>query len=53
MAGKHVKLSGSERPRKSDAVRVRDVDPDSEVEVTVTLRGPQLPRAQAGPVDLA
>ena len=48
MAGKHVKLSGSDRPRKSDAVRVRDVDPDSEVEVTVTLRGPQLPQLKPG-----
>ena len=48
MAGTHVKLSGSDRARKSDAVRVRDVDPDSEVEVTVTLRGPQLPELKPG-----
>jgi kumamolisin len=48
MAGKHVKLSGSDRPRKSGAVRVRDVDPQSEVEVTVTLRGPKLPDLKPG-----
>ncbi len=48
MAGTHVTLSGSERPRKSDATLVGDVDPGSEVEVTVTVRGPALPHLKAG-----
>lgn len=48
MAGTHVTLSGSERPRKSDAVRVGDVDPGSEIEVTVTVRGPALPQLEPG-----
>src|SRR5271155_5663876 len=43
MVDGHVALENSERPRKQDAERVRDVDPASSFEVTVTLRGPQLP----------
>jgi kumamolisin len=48
MADTHVVLSGSERPRKHGAERVGDVDPASPVEVTVTLRGPELPRVSPG-----
>jgi kumamolisin len=48
MADTHVVLSGSERPRKHDAERVADVDPASPVEVTVTLRGPDLPQVSPG-----
>ena len=39
----HVRLTGSERPRKDDAVRVSDLDPGEAIEVTVTLAGPELP----------
>ena len=48
MTGTHVVLSGSDRPRKRDAERVGDVDPDAGVEVTVTLRGPELPQVTPG-----
>ena len=41
MAGAHARLEGSERARKPHAVRVGDVDPASEIEVTVTLRRPE------------
>jgi kumamolisin len=44
MVDGHVVLENSERPRKHDAKRVRDVDPAAPIEVTVTLRGPQLPQ---------
>jgi kumamolisin len=39
MVDGHVVLENSERPRKHDAERVRDVDPAAPIEVTVTLRG--------------
>lgn len=45
----HVVLPGNTRPAKQDAVRVRDADPNSHVEVTVTLRGPALPDPDALP----
>ncbi|HYZ82262.1 MAG TPA: hypothetical protein VE571_13380, partial [Solirubrobacteraceae bacterium] len=48
MTDARVVLSGSERPRKHDAERVGDVDPSSSVEVTVTLRGPELPQVSPG-----
>lgn len=48
MAGTHVVLSGSERPRKADATRVRDVAPESQIEVTLTVRGPSLPDLKPG-----
>jgi kumamolisin len=38
-------LKGSSRPAKSDAKRIGDADPKSQVEVTVSLRGPSLPGA--------
>ena len=41
-------LSGSDRPRKHDAERISDVDPASAVEVTVTVRGPDLPQVAPG-----
>lgn len=44
----HVKLDGSGRPKKDNAVRVADVDPGEQVEVTVTLAGPALPDPDAG-----
>lgn len=40
MAKTHMPLEGSERRRKPQTVRVGDVDPASNVEVTVTLRHP-------------
>jgi kumamolisin len=39
-----VPLAGSERPRKAGSERIRDVDPDQRIEVTVTLA----PDADAG-----
>ena len=48
MTDTHVVLSGSDRPRKQDAERVRDADPSSPVEVTVTVRGPDLPPVTPG-----
>lgn len=51
MSAKFVTLGGSNRPRKSDAKRVRDADPNRQIEVTISLRGPSLPGAGsvAGP----
>jgi kumamolisin len=43
MSEGHVKLPGSKRPRKQGAKRVGEVDPHSRIEVTLTLRGPELP----------
>jgi kumamolisin len=48
MTGTHVVLSGSDRPRKHDAERVGAVDPGAGVEVTVTVRGPELPPVTPG-----
>ena len=48
MTDTHVVLSGSDRPRKHNARRVGDVDPASTVEVTVTVRGPDLPQVTPG-----
>jgi kumamolisin len=41
MARSHVALEGSERQPNPEAARVGDVDPASNVEVTVTLRHPE------------
>jgi kumamolisin len=41
MAGSHATLEGSGRRRRPGAPRVGDVDPASEIEVTVTLRRPE------------
>jgi kumamolisin len=43
MADGHVVLAGSERARKDDARRVDDVNPDTRIEVTLTLGGQELP----------
>ncbi len=43
MATSHVRLEGNERASKPDAVRLRGVRPTSRVEVTVTVRHPELP----------
>jgi kumamolisin len=45
MSSPHVALQDSNRPIKSDARRLRDADPSAPVEITVSLRGPQLPDA--------
>ncbi|HEY6346488.1 MAG TPA: S53 family peptidase [Bryobacteraceae bacterium] len=45
MTERHVELPGSQRPAKRGAHRLRDADPHSHVEVTLTLRGPALPDA--------
>jgi kumamolisin len=45
MSSPHVALQDSTRPLQSDARRLRDADPSAPVEVTVSLRGPQLPDA--------
>src|ERR1700741_2931077 len=39
----HAELAGSRRAPPQDAVRIRDVDPHAHIEVTVTLKGPDLP----------
>jgi kumamolisin len=39
----HVVLPGSNRPKDPNAVRVRDVDPDEQIDLTINLRGPDLP----------
>ena len=43
MAASHVPLEGSDRAVKPDAVRIRSVRGSSRVEVTVTVRHPELP----------
>src|SRR5579884_1908756 len=43
MPGSRVRLEDNERASKSDAVRIRDVRGDARVEVTVTVREPELP----------
>ena len=48
MSETHLVLFGSDRPRKQDAERVRDIDPAAAVEVTVTVRGPELPQVMPG-----
>jgi kumamolisin len=49
MDERHVVLGGSERPPKSGATRIGEVDRDQRVEVTVSLRGPELPDANSLP----
>jgi kumamolisin len=44
----HVELPGSRRQKKDGAVRVADLDPSEQVEVTVTLAGPALPDPSPG-----
>lgn len=46
-ASKFVKLRGSKRPKKADATRIGDIDPQVPIEVTLTLNGPKLPDANA------
>jgi kumamolisin len=41
----HVAIPGSSRPPTKGSTRLRDADPQSHVEVTIALRGPQLPDA--------
>jgi kumamolisin len=43
MAETHLELTGSRRPAPKNAIRLRDVDPHAQVEITVTLKGPDLP----------
>ncbi|TXC97355.1 S8/S53 family peptidase [Streptomyces sp. ISID311] len=45
----HVSLVDSERPAASHAIRVRDADPTSPVEVTVSLSGPEPPGPDSVP----
>jgi kumamolisin len=44
-AHQYVPLAGSRRPPKNGSRRLRDADPASHVEVTLTLRAPALPDA--------
>jgi len=39
----HVVLAGSNRPKDPNTVRVRDVDPNLPIDLTINLRGPELP----------
>ena len=43
MADTHLELPGSRRPAPHGAIKIREVDPHAQVEVTITLRGPALP----------
>src|SRR5271169_1418336 len=43
MTDTHTVLGGTRRPPATAARRVRDVDPNAHVEVTITLKAPQLP----------
>ena len=43
MARRYVELKGSRRKAPDDSVRRRDVDPRERIDVTITLKGPQLP----------
>jgi kumamolisin len=45
MNAKYVDLPGSYRPRGSGAQRLRDADPQEQIEVTVVFRSPKLPPA--------
>lgn len=45
----HVPLPNSRRPAPADATRVRDPDPQREMEVTLDLRGPAWPDAENVP----
>jgi kumamolisin len=49
MADTHVPLPGSRRPPPSNAIRLRDVDASARVDITVTLKGPDLPPLTAEP----
>lgn len=39
----YVKLAGSERQARSRAIRVGNIDPHEQVQLTLTLNGPQMP----------
>src|ERR1700751_2130834 len=39
----HVVLPGSNRPKDPHTVRVRNVDPNQQMDLTINLRGPKLP----------
>ncbi len=43
MTETHTRLAGTRRPLASGAHRVRDIDPNSHIEVTVNLKAPELP----------
>jgi kumamolisin len=43
MANDHVELKNSRRRPPPDSKRLRDVDPNERIKVTVTLKGPELP----------
>jgi len=43
MTNDHVELKGSNRTPPQDSVRRRDVDPRERIDVTITLKGPELP----------
>lgn len=43
MSAQHVVLAGSKRPPKLGARRLGDADPDAKIEVTLSLRAPEMP----------
>src|SRR5277367_1653557 len=49
MAGTHTVLPGTGRPVPAGAHRVRNVDPNAHIEVTLTLKAPALPPADKLP----
>src|SRR5215472_3765178 len=45
----HIVLHGSLRPAKRNAIRLRNINPSEHIEVTLDLRGPELPGADTLP----
>ena len=43
MARRYVELKGSRRKAPDDSIRHRDLDPRERIDVTMTLKGPELP----------
>ncbi len=53
MAGTHTVLPGTGRPVPSGAHKVRNVDPDAQIEVTLTLKAPALPPSDKLPATMS
>jgi kumamolisin len=49
MAETYAALAGHQRPPAPGVTRVRDVDPEAPVEVTIALKAPELPLPDASP----
>src|ERR1700733_7760049 len=51
MAQTHTLLAGTNRPLSAASHRVRDIDPNTHIEVTVNLRSPDFPPASEMPAE--